>query len=415
MDSSDYSNLAAAVGDGPFAARQRWLDLRTRILAAKANGRAVFRFSYPIVMEAYPTSPDHLAHAVGRAAVIGEVCGKDCILDFLTLVTEESKALVLRGEQFERAAAWRNDGAWHPNPDGLLSESIAGFRTGLPSQLREQLKESRLLNRKARRKLELSMFSRDGTPTRQMASLFTLEQRQELSAAIGQRFHLPGSALTTDIPAKVILGELPISAMSALLGAILRDLPTLFQQEAVRKHEGALFHWIRSTGQSVSAPLREARANLLDMIGRLGLDRVRSLHAQSELESISQTWLVKLRTQLLEALWKAEHLALTSSGVTARDWDGIVKGSGSGRMPALDALVTACVLHIVAALRPSAQPRQPRDSDGGDMIHMMYLPYVDVFRCDGYAATIADQVVSEFGLSAEIVTSMEQALEVVGC
>ena len=151
------------------------------------------------------------------------------------------------------------------------------------------------------------------------------------------------------------------------------------------------------------------------MIGRLGLDRVRSLHAQSELESISQTWLVKLRTQLLEALWKAEHVVLTSSGVTARDWDGIVKGSGSGRMPALDALVTACVLHIVADLRPSAQPRQPRDSDGGDMMHMMYLPYVDVFRCDGYAATIADQVVSEFDLSAEVVTTMEQALEVVGC
>ena len=181
LDSSDYSNIASATGDQPFADRQRWLGLRARILAAKADGKAVFRFSYPIVMEAYPTSPEHLTHGLNRASAISEVCGQSCLVDFLSLITEEGQALALKNEQFRRESAWRDDGAWHPNPDGLLNDSIADFRTSLPDLLRSQLKGSGLLNRKTRRSIETSMVSRNGTPTKKMISMFTMAQRQELS------------------------------------------------------------------------------------------------------------------------------------------------------------------------------------------------------------------------------------------
>lgn len=414
MDSSDYSNLASAAGSAPFGARQRWLNIQARIMQAKADGKAVFRFSYPIVMEAYPTSREHLGLAVGRAEAIREVCGQSCLLDFMSLMAEEGKAVALQSEPLRKAAACRDDGAWHPNPDGLPKEAIADFRRNLPTTMGELLKDDRRLNRKQRRELKSSLLTRDGMPTNLVKSLYTPSQRQSVNADIGERFHLPPAALIADIPVRVLLGELPASALGDLLGAVLRDVPTLFRQDAVREHEGALFHWIRSTGQALSDPLRKARSEILEWVERWGLDELRLVHAKLGLGSRSDELAATIRSRLLQSIWTAEGPALRIAGVRERVWQESVEGSASGTLPALASLVTACSAHLVMAFRPSTEPRQPRDSDGGDLIHMMYLPYVDVFRCDGYAATVAAEVVRRLGLMTRVVTSMEDALDAVG-
>ena len=39
-------------------------------------------------------------------------------------------------------------------------------------------------------------------------------------------------------------------------------------------------------------------------------------------------------------------------------------------------------------------PRPPKESDFGDMIHSAYMPYVDIFRADGFTADALKQLKS---------------------
>ncbi len=55
--------------------------------------------------------------------------------------------------------------------------------------------------------------------------------------------------------------------------------------------------------------------------------------------------------------------------------------------------------------------RKPRASDFGDLVHSMYLPYVDIFRADGATASALQS--ANIGTTAKIVTSLDKLVEEV--
>lgn len=115
LDSSDYSNLASAAADPAFRDAARWNEASARLLALREAGSVVVRFSYPLVMEAYPTEERHRPLAVGRARAMSDISGRACMRDLHGLFLEEAKALVLTGEPCPRSTGWRDDGGWHPD------------------------------------------------------------------------------------------------------------------------------------------------------------------------------------------------------------------------------------------------------------------------------------------------------------
>lgn len=413
LDSSDYSCLASALEDSSYPGRARWLSVRERLLAAREGRKAVFRFSYPIVMEAYPTAPEHLPHALARARAIIEVNGSCCLLDFRTLWAEEAFSLATRGEPLGRSAAWRDDGAWHPQPDEFVRGMLRGLTEQNIRSLRTMLREETHLGRGERRRVERAMLRPDGTLTPAAATLVTPERRRKMGALVAERLHLPSSP-DDDLFARVMLGEVPPSVLEQRIASMLRDVHALFRQDGVREHEDSLFHWIRTMGAGLSEPLREGRQRLIELVEEHGLDASRlSLAAAGGLPRW-QTSVPKLRTRMLGAIRGWDERRLRAAQVDARIWKERVVDSPIGSLPALDAFLIAAREHVLNALRPSAQPRQPRDSDGGDLVHQLYMPYVDVLRCDGYTSTIAARAVTELGLGTVVARTIEDALEAIG-
>lgn len=413
LDSSDYSNLASASGEPAYPGHDRLLAVLERLQVAREQGRAIPRFSYPVVMEIYPTAPEHLPHALARARAVMDVCGQHCMTDFRTLFADEAQAAALGSVPLRREAAWRDDGAWHPNVDEIVGDLVRGWSDEVNRTLKQMLREETGLNRATRRSLAKRALRKNGSLTPELTASLSAEQRRGLSLEAAKRLQLPQRIVDEDIPARVILGELPVSALADCAVEVLRTLPALFAQDAAREYENEIFHWVRRLGSSISEPLQEVRQKMLSAVTNLGLSRFRQLTEQMGDLRAAKDWLPTTRSRILDGLWDAERKRWLALRVTRRDWDAKVVASPIGTMPGLDALLTAAREHLLDALRPSAQPRQPRSSDGGDLLHMLYLPYVDVFRCDGYAARTARAVVERFRLTARVVATPEQLLDAI--
>lgn len=409
LDSSDYSNLAAAA-DPAFRDAARWKDARARLLALREAGGAVVRFSYPLVMEAYPTEERHRPLAVRRARAMSDMCGRACMRDLHGLFLEEAKALVLTGEPCRRSAGWRDDGVWHPDPGDFVTGFARDFARLNAEAVHGALKEAVPLNRKARRGLARGLLTAEGTLSPAAAALLPPDWRRSSSEEVAAKLLLPPRAVEEEIPARVLLGELPPAALAACVREAIRDPPLLFSRTDLGAHEGPLFGWLRKLGRAITEPAEEFRDRSLRFMEDFGIERARELAAASRRE---ERWLAEwapdMQRRVLLALWEAEGAALGRAGVTRRAWEERAIGSAAGTLPALNTLAEVFRLHMLAMLHPSPHPRRPQRSDAADLVHMAYMPYVDVIRCDGRAATIAAPVAERLGV--RIARSVEQALD----
>ncbi|MNP67641.1 hypothetical protein D3C76_1634960 [compost metagenome] len=68
--------------------------------------------------------------------------------------------------------------------------------------------------------------------------------------------------------------------------------------------------------------------------------------------------------------------------------------------------------NIKSSVIPRQRPRIPKASDLGDVMHALYLPYVDFFRADAATAHIINS--QDFGFRAVVVTSLEKLVDAVG-
>jgi hypothetical protein len=93
--------------------------------------------------------------------------------------------------------------------------------------------------------------------------------------------------------------------------------------------------------------------------------------------------LAKARARLLRLIRQQEAERLGRLGIGPEDWGARVVGSQSGALPALDAVLEGARAHVRDAILHRTD-RKLRTSDGGDIFHFAYIPYVDWFRCDGH-------------------------------
>lgn len=415
LDSSDWSNLASAAGTDPFAERQRWLSIRERLDRAKSSGKAEFRFSNAIVVEAYPTSPPQHEHGIARARVISELCGPLCLLEVNTLSREEARHLA-RGNTppFPRGMALRNDRGWPPNPDDMAKTLATDLGEDLKNAAREivaeALPEMPLRNRN---EIMRQMITRDGRLTALAKERIPPFAYQEVANLFAERFGLPQDLPGLEIPFKVMLGELPPAELGEFFARILRDLPTLFALDETRQHADGLFGWLRKAGQDLAEPFSEVRSAILANVETFGLGVSRKLAKDQPMLDVDR-WRGRIRERLLKGLWESESKRPRRERARGEAWAHLVIPSKFGSIPSLDAFLSAAGEMIRRSIVPSAQPRQPRVSDVGDLLHMSYLPYVDVFRCDGFGAGIAAEVVASMDLSVRVAATIEDALAAIG-
>ena len=414
LDSSDWSNLSSAVGDWPFADRDRWLQVRKRLLAAKAERKAEFRFSQAIVVEAYPLSAEHHLQGLGRARTIAEFCGPLCLVESGALTRSEARQLA-SGEAppFPRDIAYRDDGGWHGNPDDLGVEMGAELLGDLNPMIRKLVCEA-LPNsdERARSAYVRQLINRDGKLTALGRIGLTDSSWQVVKSEAAAKLGIPPDFPGIDVILKVIRSEVPPSEADKFMVSLLRNLPVLFALDETRRQADGLFGWLRLAGRSITEPMAEGRQLLIAAVANLGLATAKRLAQEAPALDVDR-WRAKTRKHILAGIWEAEQKLPRRSRARGKAWWELVDPSLPGAIPSLDACLAATAGLLRRSIQPSAQPRQPRESDIGDMLHMSYLPYVDVFRCDGFGAGIAQEVIVAMGLATRVTRTIEEALAVI--
>lgn len=360
LDSSDFSYLSDPAGD-----QEKNLAIKNKLKKWVGAGQVEIRYSMTHIMEALPTQEKAMELGRHRLSCIQELCGKKVFLDQITLITDELSSQ-------KKQSVVNDDGCWFP---------ISAFSDGIF----EEGEKAAAFNRKERRLLAAELRKSRGE----------LDFAKEKAKLIRQ------FPVTRSGASKILSNPNNSAAFQSVMVESLSDLPNLFSW-----HEQ---HWQMQT--EFSNILRESGVGIRDIF----IDASRELKAyyqeQQVLGEPDKVVDQKIKVFVANLTSSAPRdLAATLSDDRAPHSEPVVIGIET--TPMLFVLSKLMMHYVQASVVPRQQSRVPKTSDLGDVMHALYLPYVDFFRADAATAHAINS--QHFGFDAVVVTSLDQLVYEVG-
>jgi hypothetical protein len=363
LDSSDYSRLS----DPRYAGDAELSAVREFLIEATRNGTIEVRYSIVHVVEACHHTPESRAQATLRAELISALSGKRVMGFFSDVLRDE----ICRrsGDQPSRRLGVDDEGRWHPDYPDLGKEVQDAIMQGVCDALVSVPK-----NRNERRRTK----ARFGTPDKLRAgALRELAKDRQLLDALAAKH-----GMSPKFVRERLLGRWLTNRSAEDTDRDVRD--ELFDPVSFISHyvdrldlEGRVRGSVTSLGERLLQALGHVRSVLREIAmskegSAIGPEVVNYWRAGAEERKR------RMRDSLLVALLKAK---------------GEAKLADMQACPlrGLDTLVEAieCWLSKTAG---QLTPRNPKRSDAGDLLHLFYLPYVDLWRGDAYSADIANRI-----------------------
>lgn len=356
LDSSDFSYLSNPVGD-----QEKKSAIKNKLKGWVDAGKIEIRYSMTHIMEALPTQERAIELGRQRLSCIQKLCGKKVLLDQITLITNE---LLPQKQQ----SALNDNGCWFP-----LLEFLDG--------LSDQDEKATTLNRKERRILAAELRKSKG----------------DLDFAREQEKLIEQFPITRSGASKILRNPNNSMVLKNVMVESLSDLPNLFSW-----HEK---HWQMQT--EFSNILRESGIGIRDVFN----DAARELKAYYEEQQVlgEPDKVVDQKIKAFLQILKSNalrDLVESLSDELAPPLESIAIGKDT--TPMLLILSNLMMHHIQSSVIPRQHSRAPKSSDLGDIMHALYIPYVDFFRAD--AATAHAISSQRFGFDAQIVTSLDELI-----
>lgn len=408
LDSSDFSNISRALSDPSWDQAAEWLSIYNDIVRSKKHGVAEFFFSHIHVSEIIHRAVAHREFSIGRAKVIRDICGDNSLRFSTEVFALEARALA-DGKTLSRMDYARTNGRWFPD----LGTIKGNFRAQLTEVFKTALKQ-KAVSRKQRQMLESQAFRPDGT-IRSRHSYVGLEAAvQQATAAICREWLISDRIHQENLLFRCLIGELPESQLDQEMVASLSDISRFVEKyyDLISDPE-PLADWARGFGQSLETAIRPFQKQIADTQSRLGTDMTRKIYEEIFDKKGGKTLLENVRRTLISALRKADISEFKLFRISERDWEKFVANSQFGRLSSMDTMLMAAVKHLRMMTLPGENMRRPKVSDGGDILHMCYIPFVDVFRCDGYAGQIAENLDGKF--STRIAPNIKALMDMLHC
>ncbi|WP_245145143.1 hypothetical protein [Pseudomonas sp. RGM2987] len=351
LDSSDFSNFSDPRED---AASLK--VLRNKLLSWVEAGDIEIRYSMAHIMEAVPIDLDIPGLGRRRLNCIKELCGKKVFADPITLVSQE-----LSGSN--KVPLVNNEGHWFPSAGAIWDDETEGTPDPPKSRQQRRFEISKLKKSKANMD-EVQEFLRE----------YPVKKRNALAM-----FSKPRS------------GE----AVANALQNSVKDLGFLY--------DWYIENWSRST--EYSKAVRGAGKELSDLL-TTAASEIKALHLTLMNSGVSGS---EVQKQLMN---HAKELADKASQDMI---DSLSEGRVSPELKVKANLESTPSLYVFSKLLAQIflssavavkNTRKARDSDLGDLVHSMYVPYVDIFRAD--LATASALHKAQLGSNTRIVTSLEQ-------
>lgn len=370
LDSSDFSVLS-----DPSRRTQEIITLESQLISWRDAGLIEMRFAYSHLIEAAPMEPQYTEAFRCRAQKIAELCQGKALAAQNKIYMAEIRAL--SGEPVKNGYIFMDDGDWLPERSDDLTDLTELLD---PAQLKRDV-EAKGLGRAETRKRLNQLFTKNG------------ELRPAAKERLKQRFPQMVAALCQQYPVNkeevvklcnsILNGASTESARGVLYNSFI-NLPN-FAEWFVRQFDqvNPTVAWLRKTGDSTRNAILESRKtfdNLLVSQAKSGVsnDAILTM-AQEAVESMIE----RLPETILTAL--AEQCGYPVPPT-------MVLRELPGKAPSLFTSISVWGGIMRKTFKPLENERNPRISDMGDVLHSHYLPHVDFFRTDGFAASVIQEM-----------------------
>lgn len=362
LDSQDFSRLA----EPPPGKASFYQDLDTELSRLVASQEIEIRYSAAHISEISHTSLIAAKHSARRAQVLNRLCAGKCFAIWTDILDDEIRH---NFDPSYEVKPEREDDQWI---DLDLNE-LRGFLDKMKQSLQDTLKEKGA-NRKARRaakKINLvHMLTQTSDGLAQLDSIvdrlnrtFPIEQELDRSALIA---YITGAVGEQDFlnymqglfvdPVNLITRMAPKFDKPLKLPAIIRD-----QGLVLINGMNPVLEKLRNYFEAL--PKAQAFQSIRDDARAMPARTSRLIRRRSLRESIPHA---------LDAL----HIAPVD--LSDDEIDRL-------NVPTLDVLIGAVsqyLAEVVAASQAGKAFRLFERTDGGDLVHATYVPYVDIYRCD---------------------------------
>lgn len=356
LDSSDFSNLSCPTMDDTNSSQA----FRSKLLDWVRDGYIEIRYSMAHIMEAVPVDLNTAERGRLRLNCIRELCGEKVFVDPITLVTQE-----LSGSH--SIPLMNDDGRWFPGMAALWADEIVDendIALELPKNRKQRrIEESKTKKAAAKLKGELQDFLKE-YPIKKVSAISMFSKQRS--------------------------GE----AVANALQSSVSDLNFLC--------DWYIENWSRST--EYSKAVRGAGKGLSSLLTDAS-NEIKALHQDLVNEGTSSSEAQKqLMTHAKEVANRAsqEMINSLSKGRLSTELMVVASLKTTPSMYVFSKLLAQIFLSSVVAVKNT---RKARDSDLGDLVHSMYIPYVDVFRAD--LATASALRNAKLDAGTKIVTSMD--------
>lgn len=360
LDSNDFSNLSDPVKREPF------VEVERQLLVWRDAGLIDLRFSFVHVAEFAPLSSEALQFARRRAECIARLCGSMTFIAHGDLIELEVKALS-NGSVLSRVEVLDDQGNWMPR----------SFRDDLDlpplHQTIAELVEDPTMNRAQRRAIK-HRYVGDGGRLRPSART---DLNRQLPAALEDlRRSYPMTEKGIRAAKRYYLGTLSKSDVEEMIIGSVRDV-----QQFMDWYSG---HW--DTVNPTTEWLRKEGAKMLEWVAA-GMALRERWFALEELIGTPQEALQK---RILEP-FVGMPLRLVESMVRRRLQEeglSVTTDEAIRYLPGTWSAARTLAEVLQSTMGRIKTPRKGKRSDFGDGVHCIYLPYVDVFRADGFLAPL---------------------------
>lgn len=361
LDSSDFSVLS-----DPKQRTTELVKIEEQLLSWQEQGLIEIRFSYAHVIEGAPINPENTEIASIRLSHIKRICNLKCLADPITIMETEVRSVCNGSVQDIPGGIYRNNGDWFPTIDEFKDVST-------PEDIyREQI--ALLPDRKKRRSAEQLYFDKHGRLNQK-----TKKQLKKTAPSIIQEIasKYPLSLEASKICYEAIIGNGSSEKIWEAIKCSLADLDCVGPwYEKQWDQISPLSSHLREIGTDLKTSLSKAAEDMRT----LHLEMQRLGYSDKELSNNTQTMFKSLLLSMPLNIAKtlAGKLQISNSNELTIDWE---------LAPSLLTSVTIAA-HVgrKTAMLPVSK-REAKVSDFGDIIHTLNLPYVDVFRADGFISS----------------------------
>jgi hypothetical protein len=363
LDSSDYSRLS----DPRNATQAELLRVNEFLLEHVVSGAIEIRYSMIHIVEACHRTDSSRGLAIARATLIDGLSHGRVLRHLTDVIADECTT-----QPSSRTIAFDDNGYWFPR--------LEGYGSKLSNSLKDALRDgfARVpMNRKQRRYIQ-KRFGTEADPRWDaIAQLVGGGATKEIEAQYGvSRRFVEQRVLPSLVQNIEDEGKLEREVFEEVFN------PPRFIANYLDSNDenGKLRKSVSSIGDklvdSVSTFKRDIGA-AIDKYGRETIDRI-----SSGFRNDSEERQQRLKRMLIDA-----SLRRRQSDQQDSELQSVECHTSAG----VDALTQAFDYWMMDAFQLQ-NPRSVRCSDAGDLLHLFYLPYVDVWRGDGYSASIAKRL-----------------------